>query len=176
MGKVKVPEPVKLFVAMLAQDTEIFCHAEAQLEKVFGEIDFRSAVFPFTHTDYYDEEMGKNLWRKFVVFLPLVDAAYLTDAKKKTNAMEERFSFQGKRQVNLDAGYVALSKVVLASTKDYYHRIYLGEGIFAEVTLHFKDRSFQSFPWTYPDYQTQEYINVFNEIRAGFFTQIRGAK
>jgi hypothetical protein len=82
-----------------------------------------------------------------------------------TNALEAKLSKEGKRTVNIDPGYIDMAKLVLFSTKDYTHRLYLNKGIFAEVTLYYKDDTFNPWPWTYPDYKSSEYIAIFNHIR-----------
>ena len=79
-----------------------------------------------------------------------------------------------KRPANLDPGYIEQAKVVLASTKNFYHRIYLGGGIFGEVTMHFKNNTYQFFPWTYPDYKSKDYQDFFLRVRQIFRSQLRG--
>lgn len=139
------------------------------MERKFGHISSRSELFDFTHTDYYTEEMGPNLKKIFYVFERPIPLQKLVDVKIYTNRLEAKFSKREKgimrRQVNLDPGYLSLNKVVLASTKDYSHRLYLGKGIYGEVTLFFKNKTFTPFPWTYPDYQTPGYIKFFNSVR-----------
>lgn len=176
MGKVKSPEKVKLFTGVLSTEPELFSQVEEEMEKKLGEIDFRSILIPFLHTDYYEKEMGKNLLRKFISFKELILPEEIIDIKLFTNTLEEKLSFEGKREINLDPGYITLSKLVLASTKDYSHRVYLNKGIYAEATLFYKDRNFQSFPYTYPDYKTEDYRKNFQEIRQIYFKQLRSYK
>lgn len=165
MGKIKQPQMVKFIVGMITQDKNFFEIAQAQMTKLFGKIDFESEILPFTHTNYYEKEFGKDLLRKFVSFENLILPDELSKRKIATNKIEDELSENNKRKINLDPGYVSFSKLVLASTKDYFHRIYLGDGIYAEVTLFYKDKTFNPFLWTYPDYKTPEYINIFNHIR-----------
>ena len=168
MGQISTPRPVKLFVGMLAGRTELFTVAQTELTAEFGAIDIVSDVMPFNYTDYYEDEMGANLLRKFVGFERLINPKELSSAKLFTNDLEEKISEQSgaeRRMVNLDPGYVSLSKLILASTKDYSHRIYLGDGIFAEVTLQFSDKRFHALPWTYPDYKTSAYCGFFETMR-----------
>lgn len=132
---------------------------------MFGPADFESPVTDFTHTDYYKDEMGAGLKRQFLSFAKLLDMKGLCDVKLKTNNLEKKFARSGKRTVNIDPGYIDLAKLVLFSTKDYTHRIHLDKGIYAEVTLFYKDKSFTAWPWTYPDYKTDGYIGLFNDIR-----------
>ncbi len=138
---------------------------KTKLEKKFGSVDYESESLAFDNTDYYSQELGENLKRKFLSFERLMDLKNAYRIKLWTNAIEGKFLKSGKRRVNIDPGYLDLSKLVLFSTKDYSHRVYLGKGIFAEVTLFYKDKTFNPWPWTYPDYKTKDYIDIFNAIR-----------
>jgi len=161
-----LPVMGKLVVGMLSPGRRFFGMAEAALERQFGPIDFRSRVLPFEETDYYEKEMGKGILRKFVSMKAPVRPEDLGKAKKITGTIENEFrDREGNRKINLDPGYMRLSKFVLATTKDYSHRIYLGAGIWGEVTLYFRDGSFRPYPWTYPDYRTAGYIEILNHIR-----------
>ena len=122
--------------------------------------------------DYFSRELGENLGRKFLGFERLIDPEELASIKLLTNQLEGKFSEGGARRINLDPGYVDSAKLVLATTKNRDHRIYIGQGIFAEVTLHFRGKSFRAWEWTYPDYATPEYIAIFNEIRALYRQQM----
>jgi len=153
---------------MLAPRADLFETAQTELAERFGPIDAASEIAPFDFTNYYETEMGPNLKRKFVAFERLINPKELISAKLFTNDLEERISERfgsGRRIVNLDPGYVSLAKLVLASTKDYTHRVYLGDGVFAEVTLHFAHGRFNPWPWTYPDYKTDDYLDFFEAIR-----------
>jgi len=165
MIKLKKPPKVKYFVGMLARDEEIMEKAAEILEEKFGEVEFKSDLIPFTHTDYYEKEMGKDLRRRFYSFKPLRSPGELAELKLFTIEVEKKFMEGDKRRVNIDPGYVELSKIVLASTKNYSHRIYLSNGIYAEVTLYFKNGEFHDFHYTYPDYRTKEYKEFFEKIR-----------
>lgn len=171
MGKIKEVKLVKLIVGMIAGREELFELAQTELSSKFGMIDYKSEILPFVHTDYYEKEMGKELRRKFVSFQEPISPEELSKIKIFTNQLEEKFSLQDNRQINLDPGYLSLSKLVLATTKDYSHRIYLREGIYAEVTLYYQDKTFKPYPWTYPDYKTREYREVFSQIRQIYLEQ-----
>jgi len=164
----------KLVVGLLSGNAELFLKVKNILEKAFGRVDFESGILDFKHTDYYRKELGDNLKRKFFSFERLLGIKDICKAKLRTVSIERRFSKNGRRTVNIDPGYVDLAKLVLFSTKDYSHRIYLANGIFAEVTLFFKDGAFRAWPWTYPDYKTNEYIAIFNHIRDIYRDQKRG--
>ena len=174
MGKIKQPEPVKLMVGMLAREVKLFGIAGERLVEHFGEIDFESGVLPFDATDYYQAEMGPSLLRKFISFRHLIMPERLPEIKRLTNRLEAELSDdQGNRRVNLDPAYLSLSKLVLATTKDQQHRLYLGEGIYGEVTLRFVQGSFRPWDWTYTDYKTSAYIEIFHAIRHIYQQQLR---
>jgi hypothetical protein len=135
MGVIKPPDRVKLFAGLLAPDEESFHNAEATITERWGKIDHRGPILPFTYTDYYAPEMGKTLMRRWVSFETLIEPSQLAGIKRYSNEVEDSFACSGKRVVNIDPGYLALSKIVLASTKDFSHRIYLSDGIYAEITL-----------------------------------------
>lgn len=172
MGKAKRPRQVKLLIGMLAKDKSLFDIVEEFFIKMFGNIDYKSPVLPFAHTDYYKKEMGAPLERRFVSFRKLIHPEYLPKIKIATNSLEEKLGKKEngsrKREINIDPGYISDSKLVLATTKNYFHRIYLDKGIYAEVTLTWKKGGFQPFEWTYPDYKTEEYIGTLNTIRNAY--------
>jgi hypothetical protein len=176
VGQIQTPRPVKLFVGMLAGRTDHFETARTEMSREFGPIDANSEVIPFNFTDYYTQEMGPNLMRTFVGFERLINPKELVQAKLFTNELEEQISEQlgsQRRLINLDPGYISLAKVVLASTKDYTHRIYLSDGIFAEVTLHYANGRFNGWPWTYPDYKTEMYCMFFQSMRRQYAEALR---
>ncbi|MBI5114931.1 DUF4416 family protein [Candidatus Poribacteria bacterium] len=179
MGEICAPGPVKLFVGMLARSVDMFEIAQNEMSARFGPTDSSSDVMPFDFTDYYEREMGPGLLRKFAVFDKMINPADLVMAKLFTNEVERRISRQRgseRRLINLDPGYIAPSKLVLASTKDYSHRIYLGEGIFAEVTLYYANKRFNPWPWTYPDYKTDAYCQFFDNVRKRYLEKLRAVE
>jgi len=173
MGTAKGHRPVKLFVGMFTQREDLFDAARTKLGEAYDAVDHISPVWPFDFTTYYVEEFGDKLLRQFVSFAELIDAARLPEIKLFTNGLEQEFASGGKRQINLDPGYIDLSKLVLATTKNHQHRIYLSQGIFAEVTLRFTRKSFRPWEWTYPDYRTDHYIQFFNQVRQTYLEQLR---
>ena len=164
---------VKLFIGFIFGKEEVYLKTKHILERKFGQSDFQSQTLPFNHTQYYEKEFGQGLLRKFLSFKKLIPPEKLAQIKIITNKIEARLSKQGRRQINIDPGILNLSKIILASTKDYKHRIYLASGIYAEVTLYYQNKSFQSWEWTYPDYKTPEYIQIFNQIRDIYSRQIK---
>lgn len=165
MGRITKTQPVKLIVGMIFRNRDLCKAVEGVLRRRFGELDFESKIMNFDHTRYYEKEMGKNLLRKFISFKCLIKPENLANIKRFTNKLESHFSVGRQRQINLDPGYLDANKFVLATTKDWGHRIYLKKGIYAEVTLHFQNNTFQSWEWTYPDYKTEDYIHIFNNLR-----------
>ena len=180
MGAIRQFTPVKLFMGVLVSDRKFIPNVEERLTPLFGPVDHRSEVIPFDFTDYYEKEMGDILDRVFFSFERLIEADRLPEIKRQTNELEDELAellrtpnTTIKRPVNLDPGYIEQAKVVLASTKNFYHRIYIGRGIFAEVTMHFKNNTYQFFPWTYPDYQSRDYQEFFLRTRQIFRSQLR---
>ncbi|MFH1457710.1 MAG: DUF4416 family protein [Candidatus Omnitrophota bacterium] len=175
MGKSKKHLPVKLIIGFIFKKPGLWNKAKKALEKRFGEIDFESTLLDFIHTDYYEKEMGEDLKKVFISFKKPISPQDLAKIKIRTIKIENRLSFGKKRTINIDPGYLELSKLVFATTKDFKHRIYLSHGIFAEVTLFYDNKSFKAWEWTYPDYRSQEYINIFNKIREIYARQIKNA-
>ena len=140
----------------------------------FGQTDYISPAMDFSkYTSYYHKEMGEGLTRLFVTFKELMDRTRLPDIKQATIALEAELAQESKRRVNLDPGYLTLGQLFLASTKDNFQRIYLRDGIYAEVTLYYEQGRYRTFPWTYWDYASEEYHMVFKTIRTDYKKQLR---
>lgn len=173
MGKVALtPKYAKFFIGFISNDTALFQKVKTILIKKFGPTDIESNILEFNSTTYYNKEMGEGLKRKFLSFNRLVNLEDINITKILSNKLEKKFSIEGKRRINIDPGYITLSKVSLLTTKDYYHRIYLGKGIYGEVTLYYKDKTFRPFEWTYPDYKSKDYIDFFNKVREIYALQL----
>ncbi len=162
------PGPVKLIAGMISGEEELFRRLEKILVRKFGPVDLKSGVFAFDFTDYYREEMGLDLKRQFLAFARPIDPARLREIKLLTVALERKFLRDGRRRINLDPGYLTAGKLVLATTKNNQHRIYVGKGIFQETTLRFVKDTFQPWEWTYLDYRTGNYVGFFNQVRKLF--------
>ena len=173
MGEVRPPLPVKLVVGMLSQAPERFERAEQALAEAYGRIDYRSPTLPFAFTDYYARELGPHLQRLFIAFRDLIDPSRLAAVKRHTSSLEQAWAEGGRRCINLDPGYLCAGKLVLATTKDHAHRLYLNEGIYAEVTLAYRDGAWRPWPWTYPDYRSEEYRAILTSIRGLYMAQLR---
>jgi hypothetical protein len=174
MGNITELKPVKLFTGMLSQDTALFNKLSEKLAVVYGAIDIESPVWPWEHTTYYEKEMGAGLKRKFVFFEKLIHPGEIAGIKSKTVELEKQYlNESGGRIINLDPGYLDAAKLVLATTKDFAHRIYLSNGIYGEVTLIYSGKNYQSLPYTFPDYRTDDYLEVFRKAREIYKTQTR---
>ena len=176
MGQAHRPAPVKLMVSLLSGQNDLFGQAEAALATRFGPIDWAGPLLPFDHTDYYAPEFGTSLLRRIITFQELIDPASLADVKTWTNALEWQLAEGEHRRINLDPGYVSASKLVLATTKDHAHRIYLRDGIYAEVTLSYQRKAWHGWPWTYPDYGSAPYLALMTDLRARYMAQLRAER
>ena len=169
MGDIHAPATVLLIVAVSSRYGEALDWAQAAMEPCFGAVALVSEAFDFTETDYYAATMGAGLKKQFVAFEPLIDPGALADIKRQTNAWEAEYAALGRhpepRPLNLDPGYITPAKLVLASTKDHAHRLYLRDGIYAEVTLSYRARRWQPQEWTYPDYRREDYQQFFTTCR-----------
>lgn len=178
MGEVRTPEPVKPFCALLAGRAQWLDLAVERMRERFGPLGPVTDDWPFRSTDYYEEQMGPDLLRRIVSFRELIDPAAIVGWKLCTNEMERELAEvlpeAPARPLNLDPGYVAVSKIVLPTTKNYSHRIYLGEGIYAEVTLRWRGGRFEPWEWTFPDYRTERYRAYFRRVRERYMVQLRG--
>jgi hypothetical protein len=176
MGTVHEPQPVKLIASLLTGETILLVEAREALSRAFGPIDFESELLPFDHTDYYTPEFGPGLQRQIVTFERLVDPGDLPAIKLHTNQLEGLLAEGEQRRVNIDPGYVSLGKMVLASTKNHAHRLYLGQGIYGEGTLTYQRGRFRPWPWTYPDYASDRYCTLFDKIRERYKAQLQDAR
>jgi len=175
MGKAKTrqkPLPVKLFCGLIGSMASIE-EAERLLVGELGPVDSRSSFLPFDFTDYYAEEMGTGLKRRWIAFADLKERAYLASAKHSAVLLEDALSADGRRTVNIDPGYVDDAQVVLSTAKNFSHRIYIGKGYYAEVTLIYMRTGLKSLEWTYPDYKGEEGTEFFEEIRSAYHRQLR---
>jgi len=143
------------------------------IQSNYGDPDFVSPWMTFDFTDYYTPEMGKGLKRRIVGFQRLIAPDTLPSVKLQTNEIEQKYARQGKRQVNIDPGYVCGEHVILATTKAYSHRPYLRDGIYADLTLIFREGGFRSLEWTYPDYGQSEMQEIFNTLRKTYLLQLK---
>jgi hypothetical protein len=178
MTKPRKPYKAKLFAGVLACSEKLFPDVKAKLEKLFGHTNLESETLVFNSTDYYEPQMGKDLKRKFYSFEKLVEQDSLAEAKLSANRLEEEFSgMHGvKRPINIDPGLLLPSKLILASCKDFSHRIYVGKGVYGEITLQYVNDSFRILPWTFPDYHREEYHAFFAAVRQKYMHQLKSQR
>jgi hypothetical protein len=174
MGKIGTDNLTKLFCAIISSNQEIENKALDKLSQKFGKIDIESARTPFDYTTYYNEEMGEDLLRFWISFEDLVFSGNLSDIKIFTNSIEDSFAANDKRTINIDPGYITQANVVLATTKNFSHRIYLSKGIYGEVaTIYKKSEGFIKLPWTYPDYLSPAAADFLLKSREKFLAQLK---
>lgn len=174
MGKINSAEKVKLFCGILSTDAEIDKKALSELEKKLGGIDLKSEIVNFKFSDYYNPEMGDNINRYWLSFEKLIFADEIADIKIFTNNIEDSFAKDGKRLINIDPGYLTQANVILATTKNFSHRIYLQKGIYAEVTtIYNKKEGFIKLPWSYPDYMSDTAKDFLLKARKKFLEQLK---
>lgn len=170
MADIRPPKRAILFCGLLYEDADLADLAKRRLRQQLGDIAVESAAQPFDHTDYYEAEIGPDIQRQFIFFTEPFSIERLAEIKRMTNNIEHEICDdtarpRDLRPVNLDPGYLTLSKLVLATTKDASHRIYLERGIFAEVTLRFHGGRWSALPWTYPDYAADTFHADFVTAR-----------
>ncbi|MBF0377072.1 MAG: DUF4416 family protein [Desulfamplus sp.] len=176
----KEPDKAKLVISIFMNNKNIFESVLSELERLFGETDMISDWFNFDFTDYYYGEMGSPLFRKVAVFKELIHQIDLAEIKEKTNILEKRWAINEetgiKRALNIDPGYLLLSRFILATGKDYSHRIYIGRGIYADLTLIYKKGGFKSLEWTYPDYASKEICSFLEQVRAKYSNELKQSR
>ncbi len=177
MWELKDPKPVKLVIGVLVPNENSLKITAESLEAEFGKIDLVSDVWPFTQTDYYKDQIGETILRQFFSIEKLIDPSQLAKIKHKTNKLEQRLAKQlaltVPRPINLDPGIIEPSKLVLATTKNYSHRVYIGDKMYAEVTLIYDKGKWNTLPYTYPDYRQQCYFDFFEKVRKRLLEQLK---
>jgi hypothetical protein len=175
MSKPKPAGEVKLIMSVFSADRDRLNESLEALSGHYGSADFISAFMPFDFTDYYRGEMGLPLVRRFVSFEGLVRPESLPDVKILTNGVEEKFTLDGVRRVNVDPGYISPAHLILATGKGYAHRPYLRDGIYADLTLIYRAGAFHTLPWTYPDYAAEATRELMQRIRTKYISQLNAA-
>lgn len=160
--KVKIVKPV--CAVTFAKEVDLDS-VTLQLEKIFGPIETSSKIYSFNYTNYYTKEMGIGLKKFFTSFVNLQNPDFLAGIKVKTNKIEEFYAIDGRRRINLDPGYLTSAKLIIASAKDFAHRIYIGKGIYGDLQLQYRHGEFWPESWTFPDYKTKIVTDFFKGIR-----------
>ena len=180
MWKLNKPKPAKLVVGILAANENLLTAAQDILRKKFGGCDVVSEIWPFVHTDYYQQQAGENIIKRYLSFEKLISPGKIAKIKHITNKMEVKLAskFNGSldRPVNIDPGYIETSKLVLATTKDFSHRIYIGKKMWAEVTLTYHKGQWLSYRYTFPDHKEDRYHKFFSQAREKLALQLKKLK
>ena len=170
MGQVRPHSPVLLVIGAFSRHDQALDWAAEETQRIWGDICLTSPRFTFDQTEFYERSMGEGLRKTFWAFETLIDPAEIAHIKLRTNELELAYQQQAalpeERPLNLDPGYISEAKLVLATTKDRDHRIYLQKGIYCEGTLYYHKGKWQPRPWTYPDYRSSEYHRFFDQCRA----------
>jgi hypothetical protein len=172
LSKPKEPLPAKLGIGLIYKEKTIAESGWRAIEKTWGIIDYFSEVRPFEYTRYYEKEMGLPLFRRWAFFRGLVPQDRLVEIKWQALEIERQWTVDEKRRLNLDPGLITAERLVLATGKNFSHRIYLTKGIFGDLTLIFSKGSYRPLPWTYPDYKDEQAIGMLNKIREKYLRQI----
>lgn len=173
MSQPQETKKVKLVSSLFTAEPSLIETGVKEMEEQFGPVDWVSDVLPFDRTRYYEKEMGWPLCRRFISFMKLIMPESIADIKLITNELEKAHLNKEKRKINIDPGYVTLERLVLATGKNYSHRVYLRKGIYADLTLIFHDGTFKPLSWTYPDYAEEKVISLFNMLRSGYLQHLR---
>ncbi len=170
------PNPAKPVIGLFMKEKSLLEPAASELVRMLGPADMVSAWLPFDYTDYYEPETGSPLFRRVFAFKELMQQDFLAEIKLMTNALELKFAENGKRRVNIDPGYMLHERFVLATGKNYSHRIYIGKGIYADLTLIYTKGSFQTLPWTYPDYADKTMFSFLGQVRNRYLSDMKNKK
>ena len=180
MGQIDQPKPVLLIAAVTSRNAEALDWTVRVTESHWGPLALKSPVFDFTETSFYTQSMGTQLKKQFLAYETLFDSGEISGAKHVSNQLEAAYAAASdhpeERPVNIDPGYISEAKLVLVTTKDRDHRIYLRDGIYSEVTLFYRSGSWNHSRWTYPDYQREDFQSFFDECRGYLRRKLRERK
>ena len=172
MGEIKTPMPVKGIAAISLSDLSLWPSVREKIEAAWSDIHLEMDWYSFTHTNYYAAEMGEQLSKKMIAFTTHWPLNSLPDFKHRSNAIEKDFLLHRNRQVNIDPGYITAAKLILATTKNFAHRIYLDRGIWGDLHLSYRDGHFQPRDWTYLDYREPDVISFFTNVRTTYLQEL----
>jgi len=173
MSLPKAPKPAKLVIGLFMKEKHLIEKITAELIKALGSIDMVSPWFLFDYTDYYESEMNAPLFRRMLTFRELIKQSSLADIKNLTNRIESNYSREEKRLVNIDPGYMLKERFVLATGKNFAHRIYIGKKIYADLTLIYTKGEFKKLPWTYPDYSDKNMLSFLMQVRKKYVADLK---
>ena len=167
------PKPGKLVIGFLMQDKALFEPLAVELTSRFGSIDMISSWMSFDYTTYYESELGSPLYRRLLTFETLIDQLELAAIKLTTTRLEQLYCRDHRRRVNIDPGYLLYERFVLASGKNFSHRIYIGHCIYADLTLIYRKGAFETLPWTYPDYADPPIQSFLERVRKKYAANLK---
>jgi uncharacterized protein DUF4416 len=176
MSLPKAPKPAKLVIGLFMKEKGLIEQITAELIEVFGSIDMVSPWLPFNYTDYYESEMNAPLFRRMLTFKELIKQSLLADIKNITNEIESNYSREEKRLINIDPGYMLQERFVLATGKNFAHRIYIGKKIYADLTLIYTKGEFKKLPWTYPDYSDKNMLSFLRQVRNKYVADLKNTQ
>jgi len=165
LSRRSVPTPARLVLSVIYREERRIEEVLPRVQAVVGPVRFAGERMPFDRTDYYEEEMGAPLFRRFLVAGRTVARDALAGIKVRVERIERELSEGGRRTVNLDPGLLTAESFILATGKNFSHRVYLGEGVFADLTLVFRKGEFRPLPWTYPDYASEGIRTLLRDLR-----------
>lgn len=176
MAEPKAFSRAKLVCGIIAGKDPVFRMAEERLSTVYGPADAKSSFFAFDVTNYYEKQMGTDLKRRFISFKRLINPEKLSSIKLATNRLEGDIRDElraGHRIANIDPGYVIPSALIMATAKNFSHRVPLLHGIYAHLEFLFGRDEIRPLPWTYPDYKNKGYQDFFLEVRRIYLSQLK---
>jgi len=173
MSRPQTPKPAKLVIGFFLKEKDLVVPVVKALTEKFGPVDIVSSWLSFNFTTYYEPEMGKPLFRRMLAFETLIKQSALSEIKRITNDLEQAYLKNGKRMINLDPGYLLRERFVLATGKNYSHRIYIGQRIYADLTLIYSKGRFIKLPWTYPDYAEQNMLIYLERVRNKYVIDLK---
>ena len=173
MSRPQTPKPAKLVIGFFLKEKDLVVPVVKALTEKFGPVDIVSSWLPLNFTTYYEPEMGKPLFRRMLAFETLIKQSALSEIKRITNDLELAYLKNSKRMVNLDPGYMLRERFVLATGKNYSHRIYIGQRIYADLTLIYTKGRFIKLPWTYPDYAEQNMLIYLERVRNKYVIDLK---
>ncbi|MCG8548816.1 MAG: DUF4416 family protein [Desulfobacterales bacterium] len=176
MSTPKKPVPAKLVMSVFMKDKSVLASIFSRLEAVGGPVDMISPWLDFDFTDYYYKEMGEPLFRRLIAFKPLMEQETLASVKLDTNRIESDCLDENNRTINIDPGYLLSSRFILATGKEYSHRIYIGQKIYADLTLMYTKKGFKTLEWTYPDYASPAVLKFLGQVRQKYLSDLKTIK
>ncbi|ADG70401.1 DUF4416 family protein [Brachyspira murdochii] len=174
MSKVLKQSKAVLITALMYNDINIYNLALEKLINNFGEIEVISDEYLFSHSIYYKEEMGDTLNKRFIVFKNMIERDYISNVKRITDNIEREYlDDKNNRKINIDPAILTLENFILVTNKNFTHRIYLKDGVFADLTLIYKKKEgYTELPWTYADYSSDETKKFLKKIRELFYNRL----